>query len=91
MEYENEVNSIIDGKPSKVILKNKIIVLPGHNLKITLKRGCFKVNDNLGASVEDVVKTIKVKTGHAPKPANHSYYMVMYEDGTLSNGWQKEK
>lgn len=66
------------------------IELPNHNIRITLKRSCFCVNNELTASIGDVVKAfikmlLKQKKGALPKP----HQMVVYENGLLSDGWMK--
>lgn len=63
----------------------KKIVLDNFNLKITVKRACFCVNRNLQATFPDFVKALKKKLNH-----QHCQQMVLYEDGTLSNGWQTQ-
>lgn len=59
------------------------IVLDNFNLKITVKRACFCVNSNLQATFPDFVKALKKKMTY-----QHCQQLVLYEDGTLSNGWQ---
>lgn len=59
------------------------IQLKGYkNLKITLKRACFCVNDNLNANLSDMLKAFR-KT-FVPIKQTH---MVLYENGTLESGW----
>lgn len=65
------------------------ITLPGHNLKITLKRSCFCVNTSLNASFSDLLKAI-IKN-FFPSKFQGKGQMVMYESGMLSMGWLKEK
>lgn len=63
------------------------ISLPGHDLRITLKRACFCVNDGLKATLPDLCKAIIKQT----TKKYCGYQIVLYEDGTLSDGWKKEK
>ncbi len=52
-------------------------------LRITLKRTCFCVNDRQKASLSDFRKVCARKL----HPVKHTQ-MVIYEDGTLSDGWK---
>ena len=55
-----------------------------YELRITLKRSCFCVNQNLNASVADLEKAIIKKI----KPVKQKHQMVLYESGELSDGWK---
>lgn len=55
-----------------------------YNMRITLKRACFCVNENLDATISDFFKAVlkrfmKIKATQ----------VVMYESGMLSNGWMQ--
>ena len=62
------------------------VILPHHNIKITLKRSCFCVNDELTASISDVVKAFIKMFSKKERP----HQMVVYEDGLLTDGWLKK-
>lgn len=64
------------------------IKLPNYKLKITLKRACFCVNDNLTATLPDLCKVLIKKYTHK-QPT--SQFMVLYEDGTLRNKWEQKQ
>lgn len=65
------------------------LFLPGHSLSITLKRSCFCVNKDLKATIPDFCKAVlKCTTKKKDTCCNQ---IVLYEDGTLSTGWKKEK
>lgn len=56
-------------------------------MRVTLKRACFTINQNLDASFADFVKVIAkkfMKKQAAPQ-------MVLYENGDLSVGWRQKK
>ena len=64
------------------------------DLKITLKRACFCVNENLDATFMDMCKAILKTTilkSKRSKNNNNNDFKVLYEDGTLMKGWQKVK
>lgn len=54
-----------------------------HKMRVTLKRSCFVVEESLYPSVMDIIKTVIRRL----KPAKTSC-TVMYEDGSISNGWR---
>lgn len=60
------------------------IYLDKHNIKITLKRACFCVNKQLQANLMDFAKAFRKKLNPKKYMTNQ---VVLYEDGTLSNGW----
>lgn len=53
--------------------------------KITIKRSCFKVESSLKASLPDLWKAILNKQ----RKSCHTF-RVLYENGMISNAWQKE-
>jgi molybdenum cofactor biosynthesis enzyme MoaA len=61
------------------------IKLKNYNLKITLKRACFLVETSRTATLKDLIKVIIKKLKRKSKNGQ----LVLYEDGRLSNGWQK--
>lgn len=63
------------------------IKLVGHNIRITLKRACFCVEQSKTANLADFIKVIAKKTIHKCK----AHQVVLYESGQLSNGWQSSQ
>lgn len=67
----------------------KEISLEGHeNIKITLKRSCFCVNEGLTASLSDFIKAV-IKTVFKDNSKGKGQ-VVLYESGMLSEGWQSK-
>ena len=65
------------------------IVLKGHeDIRITLKRACFCVNENLDATISDCVKAL-LKTTILKKKNPTKSFKVLYEDGRLTQGWEQ--
>ena len=57
-------------------------------LKIILKRGCFKVNENLHASLFDLLKVISIPLKRkVPRLNTYDKNNVLYENGDLKPGW----
>lgn len=61
------------------------IQLPNHNLRITLKRACFKIESSILPTEDELEKYEEFYN----KPLNLGY-TVVYEDGTLSYGWKQK-
>ena len=65
------------------------IVLNGHeDIRVTLKRACFCVNENLNANISDCIKAI-LKTTILKKKNPIKSFKVLYEDGRLAKGWEQ--
>lgn len=65
----------------------QMICLNGYkSLKLTLKRACFCVNNNLDATLSDMYKAFQ-KSFISSKQIQ----IVLYEDGTLERGWKNAK
>ncbi len=58
----------------------------GFNMRVTLKRSCFLVEESRMATIPDFLK-LSGKVVRS-KISDHHYCQVLYEDGALSNGWQ---
>lgn len=58
------------------------------NMKLTLKRSCFKVEDSLNASFSDFIKAIITRL-FQNKIKNH--FEVIYENGKRSTHWEKNE
>lgn len=59
------------------------LFIPGFKGKLLLKRSCFMCEETLKANLADGIK-VMYKYFRRPK---EGHYGVVYEDGTLSNGW----
>lgn len=55
---------------------------------VLLKRSCFMCEDTLKASITDGVKVLSKILTRQPMIDNR-HYGVVYEDGTIANGWLK--
>ena len=62
--------------------QQEVAISKYRGLKITLKRACFCVNNNLYANFADMMKAF-----HKSFRKKQSSQTVLYEDGTLSHGW----
>lgn len=64
------------------------ITLPYYTMRITLKRACFKVNNNLEATFMDFCKAfVKSIWGNGKKYTSKDKN-VLYESGELVDGWK---
>lgn len=58
-------------------------LLPEYKGRLLLKRSCFLNEETRRASLADGIKVLR-KCLVRPRP---QHYAVVYEDGSLSNGW----
>lgn len=58
--------------------------IPGYRGRLLLKRSCFLCEETLTASFADGLKVLGKYLKIKDKPGNYS---VVYEDGTITNGW----
>lgn len=67
------------------------ISLPNYSMRITLKRACFKVNENLQATFMDCCKAIIKSIWGNGKKYTSTSKNVLYENGDLADGWITQK
>ena len=60
----------------------------GFNMRVTIKRSCFLVEESRMATIPDFLKLAGKVIRR--KISDSNYCQVLYEDGTLSDGWQTQ-